>query len=280
MKCGENLLDDPIAWGRKLIETEDHDPLYTMLVKGQDSFEDDDQRARWLFAYWCCYHPGVASKLSEYSGTSFWAMLREAAANKSKPLDHGIPVEGRWPRAAERRHWRGDKAIDMVDKLSNEFPVGPEAIVDRMMLLSRDRAVTLKEVENAVCVFPQFGPWIAFKIADMAERVWGRKVDFPANLASLYKDPRKGAEMASPLMKVSPGLVPTILICRYRDIKAPPLGDRIVNIQEVETVLCKWKSAVNGRYYIGADTTHYHEGMRGWGRTAHSLMKSLPAIPK
>lgn len=34
---------------------------------------------------------------------------------------------------------------------------------------------------------------------------------------------------------------------------APPSFDRAVNLQEVETMLCKFKSFYNGRYFVGKD---------------------------
>lgn len=280
VKPGAELLDNPAAWGRRLIETEDHDPLYGMLVRATQAGDlDHSTLKRWLLAYWMFYHPGVASFLAEKPGEAFWDWARIAAVNEVSPVEAvGIPSE-RWPRAHERRHFRGDKCVKAVEAIRRDFPGNPGEVVVRMTLLDRDGTVTLKDIENAVTAFPQFGPWIAFKAADMAERVLGRPVKFPKDVARLYRDPRKGAEMAAPLMKLSVEGVPAALEYFLRDMIAPGATERKVNIQEVETVLCKWKSARNGHYYIGADTVSYHQQMPIWGSLAHRLAAHLPPIP-
>jgi hypothetical protein len=37
-------------------------------------------------------------------------------------------------------------------------------------------------------------------------------------------------------------------------MKAPPRYERAINLQETETVFCKWKSHLVGRYDVGRDT--------------------------
>jgi len=49
-----NSKGDPLVWGRKLIETHDHDPLYTGLVKWNEREGDGDRLRRFMVAYWCC----------------------------------------------------------------------------------------------------------------------------------------------------------------------------------------------------------------------------------
>lgn len=280
VKPGAELLDDPARWGRVLIQTEDHDPLYGMLARAVKA-EDIDHLSlkRWLLAYWMFYHPGVASFLAEKPGLEFWRWAHTAAENKIGPDQLGIADEARWPRAHERRHFRGQKCVDAVNAMCREYPEAPGEIVVRMVGLDRDGEWTLKQVETAVTAFPQFGPWIAFKAADMAERVLDRPVRFPKDLHRLYRDPRKGAEMASPLMKVGVDSVPGALTYFLRDVDASGIRERKVNIQEVETVLCKWKSARNGHYFIGADTVSYHASMPKWGDLGKRLVGYLPPIP-
>src|SRR6188768_3254002 len=101
---------DVYTFGRQLIETQDLDPLYVALYQGKvDGLLTEDQLKRWVFAYWCFYHAGFASYASERSGPAYWGVMERAAVNITKP-----PVGERWPRAAERRHFRGQKAIDSV----------------------------------------------------------------------------------------------------------------------------------------------------------------------
>lgn len=263
-----------------MIETEDHDPLYGMLGRAIRAGEIDDATLkRWLLAYWMFYHPGVASYLAEKPGEAFWDWVYIAAVNKESPRDVDGIDSDRWPRAHERRHFRGDKCVDAVRRIERQFPEDPEEVVVRMTRLDQDGPVKLKDIETSVCAFPQFGPWIAFKIADMAERVLDRPVEFSKKLVSFYREPRKGAEMAAPFLRVGPDAVPGALCYFLRDIPASGLTPRFVNIQEVETVLCKWKSAMGGHYFIGADIVAYHKGMPPWGKLAKRLANHLPPIP-
>jgi hypothetical protein len=43
---------------------------------------------------------------------------------------------------------------------------------------------------------------------------------------------------------------------------APPARDRLVNVQECETVLCKYKSHINGHYPPGKDTLEVLHGLK------------------
>lgn len=275
MKPGEQLLNDPVAWGRQLIQTQDHDPLYTGLWRAElkGTFTRDRLR-RYLIAYWSCYSVGASWWISQHEGLDFWRWLHTAAQNEIGPEKVGACDMERWPRAHERRHWRGQKCVDSVNALTKRFPRPEDAVLSLENLPGR---INLRAVELEVTTWPQFGPWIAFKAADMLERVMGVPVEFPISITSMYRDPKKGAEMAGPLMgHLTPQGVTEHMLEAYRQIVAPPGGDRYVNVQEVETVLCKWKSARNGHYWIGADTKSHREELERWG--AHDFLAHYPTL--
>lgn len=263
---GDELLTNPIEWGRRLIETNDHDPLYVGLTRWAVR---GTRLRRFMVAYWCCYSVGASWLISQQSGSRFWDLLRVAAENVEPS-----PLGGRWPRAHERRHWRGQKCVDCVDWLREQFRHPEEAVV------SLEGARTLREVEAAVTQWPLFGPWIAFKAADMLERVLGCQVTFPDEIITLYKDPREGAEMAREALGLPDNqAVITELLDAYGGMIAPGYGQssaRLVNIQEVETVLCKWKSARKGHYWIGLDTRDHRAQLEDWG--AQDLLDVYPKI--
>lgn len=264
MKPGEDLLNDPIEWGRRLIETHDHDPLYTGLIRWNVS---GARRRRFMLAYWCCYSVGASWWLSDYSGSRFWEWLAVAAENVQP-----APIGGRWPRAHERRHWRGQKCMDSVSILAQRYRYPEEAVLD----LEEEK--TLATVQKKVTTWPQFGPWIAFKAADMIECVLGREVEFSRDVLTFYDDPRKGAEMAAELWAMTgPGEAVDHFLRSLGDMPAPTKLARPVGIQEVETVLCKWKSARNGRYYLGLDTHDHRAELDRWG--AQDLLDVYPTTP-
>jgi len=135
-------------------------------------------------------------------------------------------------------------------------------------------AETLKGVTKLMGEHYLFGDWIAFKAADMLERVLGHHVAFPIDVCSMYRDPAKGAAMAGELWGMEPQAAVEHMIDQLSDMEAPPSHsgyNRKVNVQEVETVLCKWKSK---RYELGQDTREHRAGLQEW--MGYDLMDCYP----
>lgn len=266
-------------FGDRLIATRDLDPLYVGLVGAR---LEPDQLARYLLAYWCFYHVGAAAFLSENEGNSFWVWMQVAARNRPEDSPQQIlPWEekqrafmpSRWPRAAERRHFRGEKCVKAVEWFSNR---APEWWVLLLAGLTTDKAVM-----NYVQTWPMFGPWIAFKAADMMERVWGTKVQFDPNLGLMYHEPRAALELLPQHNPTwtdpTPRNLYDKLITYFSARRAPPFGDRPCGPQEVETVLCKYKSYLGGHYYLGKDIKEQRGALMGWGKTADRILAAYPA---
>lgn len=267
------------VFGRHLIESGDLDPVYIALPKAITTV---GQRNRWLMAYWCFYHCGVASYLSEHEGAEFLRLMMEVAHNETRS-----PLGGRWPRASERRHARGQSAIDMVSFLRKTYGTEPEQMVAELERLCQG-GILFKDLALHVRGHVLFGPWIAFKVGDMLERVCGCPVNFDNADVFMFKDPTKAAIM---LYKQKAGLAPDCelkhtgqairevvdyLIDTFKDLDAPPLHDRAIGLQEVETVLCKWKSHMNGHYPLNNDIDEITEGLSGWGPTAQEFSYAMP----
>jgi len=256
-------------FGRALLTTEDLDPVYSMLVK---SGIPRRVLRRWCLAYWCYYHVGVASRIAE--SNNFWAAMCKAHDEK-------------WPRGTERRHFRGESSYNAI-KYMMEYGT-PEHVIDDMTA-GDDFATVAANVK----AFPYFGPWIAFKVADMKERCLGEKCDFPISSLDIFKDPSVGAAMVrhsktskkpvpkkmDPLPANEVHQIVRVLLTDFRNFKAPPLFDRPVGAQEVETILCKWKSHIRGHYPVGKDSREYQHALDGWGDLAKALKPHLPVVPE
>jgi hypothetical protein len=249
-------------FGEALIKTRDLDPVYCAIHGAQ---LPADQLRRLLIAYWCFYHLGSAAHISEQRGAAFWSLMMEAARNE-RPAPDG----GRWPRASERRHFRGHTAVNAVTALSKATP---ESWVHRL-----EDYRTETEIMDEVRTWPFFGPWIAFKAADMMERVVGTKVKFSQNIGLMYDAPRAGlALLASGPSDMDAQYAG--LMKHFAKFSAPPGHDRPCGAQEVETILCKWKSHTTGHYEIGKDCAEVRHALTGgWGKTADKLMKSAPEL--
>lgn len=263
-------------FGKHLLDSGDLDPVYIALHKAE---LPDAQLKRWLLAYWCFYHCGVASYISERGGGSYWDAMIEAASNK-EPAPHG----GRWERGHERRHFRGAAAVSAVSEMSSDQP---EGIVKDMI----DRAPSFQAVSAQARLLPLFGPWISFKVCDMLDRVLGVTVDMEQAHVFMFKEPREAAlmlwrqEMRLPA-NAKPKSEETVLeavvdelITRFEDYQAPPLYDRAVGLPEVETILCKWKSHLNGHYPDNNDIDEIGRGLKPWlphSETARVFASCMP----
>lgn len=264
-------------FGERLIQTGDLDPVYFVRHAGLP----EPQMCRWLLAYWCFYHVGVASALSEREGKNYWRFILVAAANHTEPKQHGFhvaepaPKSGprRWPRGSERRHFRGQKCIDAVTWLQGGGE--PESYARHLAALPDER-----EIMGAVRTWPMFGPWIAFKAADMMERVYGAPIQFSPDIGLIYEEPAAALRML--VDEAGPGwTVHTIydaLLGHFAQFGAPPSSDRHCGPQEVETILCKWKSHVRGHYPLGKDIREVRHALQGWGETADRVLKVMPEI--
>lgn len=239
-------------FGEKLILTKDLDPVYVLLYH---SIFSKEKMRRWLIAYWCFYHVGTASWISDcLTENVFWDRMRTAAGSKE------------YPRSSERRHFRGKNATDSVAYLSSQ---GIAGLWERFDEVGKS-GIGIVDVMDHIETWVGFGPWIAFKVADMIERLGLVKVQFDDAAMFLFDSPREGAELlwetenrGEPVpINVGTWAVERILAHlksrRGNDLPlgrllAPPRYERPLNAQEAETILCKWKAYRNGRYEIGED---------------------------
>jgi len=271
------------GFGRQLITTRDLDPVYVMLHRAK---LEEPQLARWLIAYWCLYHCGAASWLSQLEGDPFWEGLHSAALNSSPN-----PLGTRWPRGHERRHFRGKQGTDAVMELRGRYGITPERMIAQLAEHC-DAHLPFQEVANRAQSHRGFGPWMAFKIADMLERVLGVPIDFDQAAVFMFKDPVKAAVMLwrqrlGLAADAQPNNLPDVLNYvvellaeEFKDLMAPPTGDRPVNIQEIETVLCKWKSHQHGHYPLWNDTDEIGAGLEQWAAVSETAALLRGHLPK
>lgn len=269
------------SFGAKLLASGDLDPLYIAL-HGADL--PDEQLKRWMFAYWCCYHAGASCFISERSGDKFWNAMHWMTVNTVSPP---APLPPRWPRGHERRHFRGEKAIAAIDLLSRAHPQ-----VEHLVYWIASAAPSFRAVRERVMTMPQFGPWIAFKIADMLERLQGVSIDFDNADVLMFKSPYDAALLVAQQWSENQGTIPPAdydrfvqmtandLIDTFERFFAPPRYDRLVNIQEVETILCKWKSHLSGHYPLGLDTREIRAGLLEWSTVSETAARILQSLPK
>ena len=224
-----------VRFGKQLLDTNDLDPIYVLLYNSQlEGFK----LQKWLLAYWCFYDSGTASWILDQD--KYWEAMYQAASSKE------------YPRGTERRHFRGDNATKSVAYLKHW---GVRELFEPLL----DRCETCTDVMRVIDQWTGFGPWIGFKIADMLECLDLAEINFSPEEVFLFDSPKEGAErLVRSLGKNIPkDEIPRYavdhLIERLDEYYAPPGYNRGIGVQEAETVLCKWKSHLNGKYQVGED---------------------------
>lgn len=252
-------------FGEALLETLDLDPLYVGLVEAGLPL---DQLYRYLLCYWCFYDVGVAAWMSEQEGAQYWSWMVIAAENRD------CPNRERWPRGAERRHFRGTKCVGAVEELARLYSK-PENAVEVLI-----EHTTCEEVMHAVKAWPMFGNWIAFKVVDTLERCAGVQLPIGPDLVLMYQEPFKALEIMALDGSLSPEEHWSSILAHFAYFKAPPLGDRFCGPAECETICCKVKSYWGGHYWVGKDIHEQRRALKGWGDTALRLLDVYPVEVK
>lgn len=243
-------------FGKQLVETADLDPVYVVIWESP-LVRDQEKLAKWLWGYWLFYHMGTASWLVDQP--NFWKALAAAAATKEHP------------RSSERRHFRGAQAIKAVESL-RALRLTPSELISG--LVDGDQPLELSTVLQRVKQHRGFGDWIAFKVADMLERLQCARILFrPDHIFEMYDSPRKGAEDMSVRHGPFQGNLYVWayhMLCKSTELRlllAPPRYERRLNIQEIETILCKWHSHLAGHYTVGKDIAEIKHGLERYEHT-------------
>lgn len=240
-------------FGRRLLETNDIDPVYVAVWNAGLAPEE---LRRWLLAYWCFYHSGTTSYVaSAPDGTEgYWIRMRTAAESKE------------FPRGTERRHFRGELAARSVTFLAD---LGLDYLFDPFQPAA---SYTAGEVIRTVGEWYGFGPWIAFKVADMLDRLGLCRVEFDVSTAFYKGSPTEGSERLWREERNSdpPSLVTTWaarrILTELGTYAAPPRYERKINVQEAETVICKWNSYRKGHYEPGEDVKGLRHHLLRFGK--------------
>lgn len=270
-----------VEFSRQLIASKDLDPVYLALPS---AMEDEDQMARFLVSYWCFYSVGQACYMSEQEGGQFWKTMERAAKNVDP-----TPFGGRWPRAKERRHFRGAAADKAVDALSVRYP-DPALMLRWLSAGPNDiKSVVARAAEHHL-----YGPWICFKVADMLDAVWGYEVRQDDMDVFMYDTPRKSIlhhwrevngfpENARPKderLVIEKSM--DWLMGELTDLTIPHKSGQKLDLFSTETLWCKHHSHLSGHYPIYNDLVEISEGLHPWlphSRTANAFLESMPKLP-
>lgn len=237
---------DIYTFGKQLLDTKDLDPVYVLLWEAK---LEQPLSLQWLLAYLAFYNVGTASWITEQS--DYWLGMRTAAGSKE------------YPRSSERRHYRGQQALDSVAWLEEQ---GVEALFKPLLVGKTTAEYIISEVKR----WKRFGSWASFKMADILDRLGLVQVSFSFSTA-MYESPAEGAMLlweleGKPVVDHVCAWAAGQILVKLGKEPAPPRYERTVNLQEVETILCKWKSYMGGHYQVGKDIHEVREGLLKFSR--------------
>lgn len=237
------------------VYTGDIDPVYFAIHRAREVF-GHAWATRFAVAMLCYYHTGTAAVAADYEGEEFWDHLREI-----------YPVA---PRAAERRHWRGQQGLNSLQSMQAFAPDPTTFFGGFSHTYAANKKVCEKHLKG-------FGAYFILKICDYMDRCLDLPITSYAGLAeNLPTLPAQAAELLYPGRTVPTAFA---LACNRLEplgLLAPPLFDRLIGPAEVETILCDWKRAKYGNHIIGDDVIDKRNSLRGYGAKAERMIDLFP----
>lgn len=255
-----------VKFGMELIRTQDLDPVYPAALALRQETKPLTF-TRWLLAYMCFYQAATACWIASARSTEdYWTRFLRAAQSKD------------YPRSSERRHFRGKACYNAVLWYSNHLNL-------RTWGSELANCETYDDVARNLARLPLFGSWAYFKLADLLERTGVADISFSEATLAMYKDPAQGARllMTGELAEAdSQYLGPAVqsLAREFKGVEAPPLAgsSREVGLQELETILCKYKSHWRGHYRVGKDITEVRHGFVTFPQKSHEQNGPLARV--
>ncbi len=243
-----------VEFSREHLASGDIDPVYPVL---KHLVRDDGREAA---------HSRVFAYLAWYSLASSEAALAHGLRGWPwKDLPTAEPIWARYPTGTERRALRGGKNImkhlealtaTVTTHGSWEDWLARGLTGSQLVSWERMRLVTSEPWGN--------GRWASYKTCEILWKVLGYPLEATDMGNEFSSGPREG--LAIVLGSAPRGNSPDVI--RELDRLAEDLRERLeddlghpLGIEELETLLCDWKSTVQGNYYVGRDTDEMLEGL-------------------
>lgn len=238
-------------FARLTIQTEDLDPVYCAMAR---SGWETPVLMRWCVAFCTYYHAGTACQLCDLEGDAFWSELWNRY--------------GTAPRAAERRHFRGEAGKKAIIAWRERFGT-PEKMAIACMPGS------FKSLYNAG--IPQVATYFTWKWMDFRESVFGYPVNWTGAEKALVALPCAGLEYLFPGVKPAESIM--IVSEEIAKYAAPPRFERNCGLPEAETVACMAKGYYLNKNPIGHDILDKRTALAGYGERAQQLLAVMPKEP-
>lgn len=234
--------DSFVEFSRWHLASGDVDPVYPVLAACADLLGiDDENRARLVLLYVTYYDLGSALTVWVEHG---WP---------TGPLPHDV---ARLPTGTERRGLRGGVKLNrhLVD-LNGHIDGAGSVLAWLHSGLPDDPLAAWATLRARLATPWGNGRWATYKTAELAQKVLGWNVE-PTDAGHDYSTgPRQGLAVLYGDAPAGQDAATIALLDRRTETLRDRLNDAGVpsDIAEVETHLCDWHAAADGRYYVGHD---------------------------
>lgn len=241
MTIDERLYQDALTFGRAMVVSRDLDPIYDMLRALYAELELDHAARLWFTALYLAYYD-LPSALTVFRACPEMAELPSWALT--------LPI------AVERRNLRGGllpQNLLSYRQLCTQAG-GQYAFLTRGWGADPEQNF-LRFWETAQRPWGN-GRWAAFKWADLVKNVHGAPLAAPDMRLEECSGPKEGLQR---LYRTATEYVPTLnrLGSGLRDRFAR--DGLLLDWEQLETVLCNFKSLAKGKYYVGHDIDELQE---------------------
>lgn len=235
----ERLLLDYTRWHHLQVATGDLDPVYPVLRRLADDLTLDDDARAWLCVLHVTYYH-LGSALAAFARLPY-----PAAPTRAGDLLH-LPcgTERRGHRVPQRLYDHWCALLDTLDAAG-----GPHAWLTAL----GDASPTdgWGQLNDRIAAVHGNGRWAAYKLAELAQKVCGARVQVADAGHRNSSGPRHGLALLFPWTPSGNGPDVIADLDRLTAALAADLGEP--DLGQVETSLCDFHGLVSGRYYLGHD---------------------------
>lgn len=254
-----------VEFGLGLLETLDLDPVYVALNRSRLSRVE---LTRFILGWMMYYHTGLACWMMTHKSKGLLSAFEYVAKHNDE-----------FPRGSQRKHHRNAAALACVAGMQTQFSTATE-----FARWSLHDGCDGRDVMKRVMTLVGWGPCMSWRVPDLYEALSLYDTPFKSTDTDMFfSNPKRGALLCAKEYGLK-GSDPVraahdYLMEEIGDKFAPPAFKRRLNIQETETVFCKWKSHMVGRYAIGRDTLRAKEQFEKYADKVPLSRKLLELMP-
>ncbi len=200
------------------------------------------------------------------------------------------PFGSRWPRASERRHFRGLQAATAIKDWHDTYESYPEGMMYRIAEGAPSFIDTLKRAQEHRSI----GNWMGFKLVDLVDACMGGEIDQTDVSLFFYDTPKHSLlrlwrEKQGYADNVQPKDEQQVIIAmtdylkeKLEGFEIPHKPGKPVDMFCLETCFCKFQSHLNGHYPLYNDIDEISHGLEPWipySSNAKLFLEMMPRNP-